>query len=132
MGGERYFEIPDIEKLTNADKYPLFVIMTCDFTRFDDPSQKSGGEFLYLREKSGAIGIFATTRKIGISNAQEVTKVGAKWLFDYDNTLPNLTMAEALMNTKNENVSEIGYDCFYWRSCFKTGNAKTKYCYYTR
>ncbi|MEG1266862.1 MAG: type IX secretion system sortase PorU, partial [Myroides sp.] len=105
LGGERYFEIPDIEKLTNTDKYPLFVIMTCDFTRFDDPSQKSGGEFLYLRDKSGAIGIYATTRKIGISNAQEVTKVGAKWLFDYDNTLPNLTMAEALMNTKNENVS---------------------------
>lgn len=112
LGGERYFEIPDIEKLTNTDKYPLFVIMTCDFTRFDDPSQKSGGEFLYLRDKSGAIGIYATTRKIGISNAQEVTKVGAKWLFDYDNTLPNLTMAEALMNTKNENVSESGMIAF--------------------
>lgn len=112
LGGERYFEIPDIEKLNNVDKYPLFVIMTCDFTRFDNPSQKSGGEYLYLREKSGAIGIFATTRKIGISNAQTVTKVGAKWLFDYNNTLPNLTMAEALMNTKNENFSESGMISF--------------------
>jgi len=112
LGGERYFEIPDVEKLTNTDKYPLFVIMTCDFTRFDDPSQKSGGEFLYLREKSGAIAIFATTRKIGVFNAQEVTKVGAKWLFDYDNTLPDLSMAEALMNTKNENFSESGMIAF--------------------
>lgn len=112
LGGERYFEIPDIEKLNNVDKYPLFVIMTCDFTRFDNPSQKSGGEYLYLREKSGAIGIFATTRKIGISNAQTVTKVGAKWLFDYNNTLPNLTMAEALTNTKNENFSESGMISF--------------------
>lgn len=112
LGGERYFEIPDIDKLNNVDKYPLFVIMTCDFTRFDDPSQKSGGEYLYLREKSGAIGIFATTRKIGITNAQTVTKVGAKWLFDYNNTLPNLTMAEALMNTKNENFSESGMISF--------------------
>ena len=112
LGGERYFEIPDIEKLNNIDKYPLFVIMTCDFTRFDDPSQKSGGEYLYLREKSGAIGIYATTRKIGISNAEEVTKVGAKWLFDYDNNLPDTTMAEALMNTKNENFSESGMIAF--------------------
>lgn len=112
LGGERYFEIPDIDKLNNVDKYPLFVIMTCDFTRFDDPSQKSGGEYLYLREKSGAIGIFATTRKIGITNAQTVTKVGAKWLFDYNNTLPNLTMAEALTNTKNENFSESGMISF--------------------
>lgn len=112
LGGERYFEIPDIEKLTNVDKYPLFVIMTCDFTRFDDPTQKSGGEFLYLREKSGAIGIFATTRKIGISNAETATKVGAKWLFDYNNTLPDLSMADALMNMKNDNVREQGMIAF--------------------
>src|SRR5690606_32608416 len=112
LGGERYFEIPDIEKLNNTDKYPLFIIMTCDFTRFDDPKQKSGGEYLYLREKSGAIGIFATTRKIGITNAEETTKVGAKWLFDYDNTLPDLTMAEALMNMKNDDVREQGMIAF--------------------
>lgn len=112
LGGERYFEIPDIEKLNNTDKYPLFIIMTCDFTRFDDPKQKSGGEYLYLREKSGAIGIFATTRKIGITNAEETTKIGAKWLFDYDNTLPDLTMAEALMNMKNDDVREQGMIAF--------------------
>ncbi len=112
LGGERYFEIPDIEKLTNVDKYPLFVIMTCDFTRFDDPTQKSGGEYLYLREKSGAIAIFATTRKIGITSAETATKVGAKWLFDYENTLPDLTMAEALMNMKNDNVREQGMIAF--------------------
>lgn len=112
LGGERYFEIPDIEKLNNVDKYPLFIIMTCDFTRFDDPERKSGGEFLYLREKSGAIAIFATTRKIGIDNAETATKVGAKWLFDYDNTLPDLTMAEALMNMKNDNVKEQGMIAF--------------------
>jgi len=106
LGGERYFEIPDIERLNNVDKYPLFIIMTCDFTRFDDPTVKSGGEHLYLRDKSGAIGIFATTRKIGISNAEVATKVGAKWLFDYNNTLPDYTMAQALMNMKNDNVSE--------------------------
>lgn len=112
LGGERYFEIPDIEKLSNVDKYPLFIIMTCDFTRFDDPTQKSGGEFLYLQEKTGAIAIFATTRKIGITNAETITKVGAKWLFDYDNTLPDLTMAQALMNMKNDNVSEQGMIAF--------------------
>ncbi len=112
LGGERYFEIPDVEKLTNADKYPLFIIMTCDFTRFDDPTQKSGGEFLYLREKSGAIGIFATTRKIGVSNAERATKVGAKWLFDYNNNLPDLSMAEALMYMKNDSVFEQGMIAF--------------------
>lgn len=112
LGGERYFEIPDVERLNNTDKYPLFIIMTCDFTRFDDPTQKSGGEYLYLREKSGAIGIFATTRKIGITNAENATKNGARWLFDYDDNLPDLSMAQALMNMKNDNVREQGMIAF--------------------
>lgn len=111
LGSERYFEIPDIEKLTNENKYSLFGIMTCDFTRFDNQKLKSGGEYLFLREKSGAIGILATTRKIGITSANEFTKNVSRWLFDYNNTLPDVTMAEALRRTKNDTnypVSEQG------------------------
>ena len=109
LGGERFIEIPDIEKLNNENKYALFGIMTCDFTRFDNPKQKSGGEYLYLREKSGAIGILATTRKIGISSANLFTKNVSRWLFDYNNTLPDVTMAEALMHTKND-VMNTAYE----------------------
>lgn len=111
LGSERYFEIPDIEKLNNENKYALFGIMTCDFTRFDNQTLKSGGEYLFLREKSGAIGILATTRKIGITSANEFTKNVSRWLFDYNNALPEVTMAEALMRTKNDTnfpVSEQG------------------------
>src|SRR5690554_7036823 len=36
LGGERYFELPDIDQLSNHGKYALFSIMTCDFTRFED------------------------------------------------------------------------------------------------
>ena len=115
LGGERYFEIPDIENLNNLNKYSLFAIMTCDFTRFDNPKLKSGGEYLFLREKSGAIGILATTRKIGISSANQFTKNVSRWLFDYNNTLPDVSMAEALMYTKNDTqylVSEQGMIAF--------------------
>src|SRR5690606_27353627 len=112
LGGERYFEIPDIEKLNNINKYPLFIIMTCDFTRFDNPKLKSGGEYLFLREKAGAISIFATNRKISISSAERITKMASNWLFDYNNSLPNVTMAEALMYTKNDNVNQQGMVSF--------------------
>ncbi|HUH25445.1 MAG TPA: type IX secretion system sortase PorU, partial [Flavobacterium sp.] len=105
LGDERYLEIPDIDKLTNKDKYPLFSIMTCDFTRFDNPTLQSGGERLFLRENAGAIAILATTRKIGIGNANEYTKAISKRLFDYENNLPNVSMAEALMHTKNTQAS---------------------------
>ncbi len=107
-GAERYFEIPDIERLNNIDKYPLFAIMTCDFTRFDNQKLKSGGEYLYLRENSGAIGILATNRKIGIGSASDFTENTSAWLFNYNNILPNATMAEALMYTKNDLVKNVG------------------------
>src|SRR5690606_17766422 len=99
----------------NENKYALFGIMTCDFTRFDNPKLKSGGEHLFLKEKAGAIGILATTRKIGINSANEFTKNVSRWLFDYNNNLPDVTMAEALMRTKNDNnfpVAEQGMIAF--------------------
>lgn len=102
LGGERYFELPDIDQLNNKDRYPLFSIMTCDFTRFDNPTLESGGERLFLREEAGAIGILATTRKLGITSAEILTRNVSRWLFDYDNNLPQVTMAEALMFTKND------------------------------
>lgn len=107
LGAERYFEIPDINQLNNKDKYPLFAILTCDFTRFDNPAVTSGGEYLYLRENAGAIGILATNRKIGISNANEFTNRISKWLFDYQNNLPNVSIAEALRLTKNDTDERV-------------------------
>ncbi|MBA5791183.1 type IX secretion system sortase PorU [Flavobacterium sp. xlx-214] len=125
LGGERYFEIPDIDKLNNKGKYPLFTIMTCDFTRFDDPTQESGGERLFLRENAGAIGIFATNRKIFISNANEYTKLVSRWLFDYDNNLPNVSMAEALRLTKNDRVGQQALVSFVGDPALKLAMPKT-------
>lgn len=127
LGGERYLEIPDIDKLSNKDKYALFAIMTCDFTRFDNPVLQSGGERLFLRENAGAIGILATNRKIGISNAEKLTKYVSKWLFDYENNLPNISMAEALMHTKNDTrqtVSEQGMVSFVGDPALKLAQPK--------
>lgn len=107
LGAERYFEIPDISGLNNVNKLPLFAIMTCDFTRFDNQKLKSGGEFLYLRENSGAIGILATNRKIGISSASQFTKNVSTWLFNFNNVLPNASIAEALMYTKNDLTNSV-------------------------
>ncbi|HLW62825.1 MAG TPA: type IX secretion system sortase PorU [Flavobacterium sp.] len=108
LGGERYFELTDIDQLSNKGKYALFSIMTCDFTRFDNPTLESGGERLFLRENAGAIGILATTRKLGITSAEILTKNVSRWLFDYENSLPDVSMAEALMRTKNDPQRPVG------------------------
>lgn len=115
LGQEQFLDLNDVDQLKNEGKYPLFAIITCDFTRFDNPLLKSGGERLFLRDKAGAIGIMATTRKIGISHAQEFTTNLSAWLFDYTNSQPEVSMAEALMLTKNDTqkpVSEKGVVAF--------------------
>jgi len=124
LGEERYLDLADIDQLTNKSKYPLFTIITCEFTRFDNPYLQSGGERLFLRDGAGAIGILATTRKIGIGNANVFTNRISKWLFDYNNNLPDVTIGEALMLTKNDHAPEKGVVSFIGDPALKLAIAK--------
>jgi len=59
---ERILEIKDIESWNNANRLPLFVTATCEFSRFDDPGRTSAGEEVILRPNGGGIGLLTTTR----------------------------------------------------------------------
>jgi hypothetical protein len=59
---ERVLEIPDIKSWTNIDNMPAFMTATCEFSRFDDPSFVSAGEWVFLNPNGGGIALFTTTR----------------------------------------------------------------------
>jgi hypothetical protein len=59
---ERVLEIPDIKSWQNFDQMPVFVTATCEFSRFDDPSWISAGEWVFLNQNGGGIALFTTTR----------------------------------------------------------------------
>jgi hypothetical protein len=59
---ERILEVKDIESWSNANRLPLFVTATCEFSRFDDPGRTSAGEEVILRPNGGGIGLLTTTR----------------------------------------------------------------------
>ena len=59
---ERVLEVPDIQGWTNYNKLPVFVTATCEFSRMDDPSRISAGEYVFLNPKGGGIALFTTTR----------------------------------------------------------------------
>lgn len=102
LASERLLEPSDIGKMNNQNKYPLFAILTCEFTRFDTPENISGGELLLLQRNAGVMGLLATTRKIGISNANTFTIQLSKYLFNIDGiSSDDITIAEALRQTKN-------------------------------
>lgn len=59
---ERILEISDINSWTNYDRLPVFMTATCEFSRYDDPLRKSGGELVFLNPRGGGIALFTTAR----------------------------------------------------------------------
>lgn len=106
LADERIWEKTDGENLKNQYKYPLFITITCDFSRFDNPYKKTGGEITYLNPQGGAISMITTVRAIGQGDAQGFNPILAKYLFAYDGN-PYVSIAEALRLAKNQMNSNV-------------------------
>ncbi len=89
----------DGQNLSNRYKYPLFITITCDFSRFDNPYRPTGGEYVYWNPAGGAISMITTTREIGQYGAQFFNDKLQEKLFPSGDSYP--TIAEALQQTKN-------------------------------
>ena len=59
---ERLLDNNTILGWTNKDRLPLFMTATCEFSRWDDPSRTSSGEWVLLNPDGGGIGLMSTTR----------------------------------------------------------------------
>src|SRR5690606_36191552 len=128
LAGERLLEPIDIGKMNNQNKYPLLAILTCEFTRYDNPKNVSGGELLLLKRNAGVMGLLATTRKIGISNANTFTIQLSKYLFNIGGISSNdITIGEALRQTKNSfSQNEKSIVCFLGDPAVKLAIPKPK------
>ncbi|MBN2745426.1 MAG: type IX secretion system sortase PorU [Bacteroidales bacterium] len=62
LAHESLLEIADIQKWNNANNLPLFITATCEFTRYEDPSRISAGEYAFLQPNGGMIGLLTTSR----------------------------------------------------------------------
>jgi hypothetical protein len=105
LANERIFEKNDSQNLTNRYKYPLFVTVTCEFTRFDNPYRPTAGEYTYWNPKGGAISLVTTTRRIGVTTGQNINEFLASYLYGY-NSDDEITIAEALRLSKNDYSSQ--------------------------
>jgi hypothetical protein len=106
LADERIWEKEDGQNLNNRYKYPLFVTITCDYSRFDNPFKQTGGEITYLNPRGGAISMITTVRSIGQQTAQVFNPILAKYLFAYNGN-SYVTIAEALRLAKNEMNSNV-------------------------
>ena len=88
-----------VENLRNPNNLPLFITVTCEFTRFDNPLRPSGGEKVFLNPDGGAIGLVATNRLIFISTGVTLNRTLDQYLFSYNNAQA-ISMAESLRLAK--------------------------------
>jgi hypothetical protein len=112
LSGERIWEKIDGQNLINQYKYPLFITITCDFSRFDNPYRPTAGEYTYWNPKGGAISMITTIRSIGQYSAEFFNDQLSSHLFSYgSNEYPS--MAEALRLAKNSNPNSSSNVVFY-------------------
>ena len=112
LASERLWEKSDGQNLSNQYKYPLFITITCDFSRFDNPSRPTAGEYTYWNPKGGAISMLTTIREIGQGNAENFNDILCKDLLSFDST-PYSSIADALRKAKNESPTSSSNVVFY-------------------
>lgn len=64
LAHERVVEVQQINSWTNKCNMPLFVTATCEFSRYDDPSRTSAGEYVLLNPSGGGVSLFTTVRLV--------------------------------------------------------------------
>ena len=97
---ERIFDKINAQELNNPRKLNCFVTVTCEYTKFDNPTRTSAGEYLFWNKRGGAISLITTTRQIFVNVGIQFNKSLSQYLFSYEGN-ENISIGEALRRTKN-------------------------------
>ena len=62
LAEERILQRSDVNSWRNGPKYPLMITGTCEFSRYDDHTRTSLGEYSFLNQYGGMIAMFTTSR----------------------------------------------------------------------
>ncbi|MFM2265644.1 MAG: type secretion system sortase PorU [Bacteroidota bacterium] len=109
---ERVWDKTDSQTLSNKYKYPLFITITCQFSRFDNPFRPTAGEYTYWNPIGGAISMITTIREIGQITGETFNDILSKYLFSYGSN-QYTSIAEALRLAKNDPQAQATRVVFY-------------------
>lgn len=108
LAQEAILEKEMVASWDNANRLPLVITATCDFAPFDDPSQFSIGEDLFVGRSNGAIALMTTTRLVFASSNRIINNHFFKYLLKRDNASKYPRLGSALMDSKNFTVVNSG------------------------
>ena len=113
---ERMLEMNDVMEMRNLNKLPLFTTLTCEFGRFDNPTEETTAEHMLWNNQGGALSLVTTVREIWISSADGMNSAFYENLFGL-NSLSNgqiqYNPAEALRMTKILNHYSVKFALAY-------------------
>ncbi|MCX6223447.1 MAG: type IX secretion system sortase PorU [Bacteroidia bacterium] len=101
LAHEEILTISDIKNWKNPERLPLFITATCEFSRFDDPSLVSAGEWVILNPGGGGIALFSTTRLVYSSPNFILNRELYNYAFSRDALGKRLTLGDVMRLTKN-------------------------------
>jgi hypothetical protein len=113
---ERMLEMSDVLKMRNLYRLPLFTTLTCEFGRFDNPSEETTAEHMLWNPEGGALSLVTTVREIWISSADAMNTSFYKNLFGLSTGLNGSVIynpAEALRITKVNNNYNVKFSLAY-------------------
>jgi hypothetical protein len=83
LAQERLVTQESVQNWQNPERFNIFVTVTCEFTRFDNPIRVSGGELAYYNTQGGPVAMITTTRAISVGAGVNFNNEIAPFLFDY-------------------------------------------------
>ena len=101
LASEKLLQLSDVTSWTNKDALSLFLTITCEFTRFDDPKRVSAGEQLLLNPNGGAIALLSTTRVVGVQGAVDLNEAIFDTILARPNNMPQ-TLGQIIKAAKND------------------------------
>lgn len=103
LSTEFFFSKSDAQNLQNENRYPLFITVTCEFTKFDNPCRETAGELTFKNPKGGAVALISTTRSVRMSTGIDINDRLAEILFPENGEAP--TVGETVRLMKNSFTS---------------------------
>jgi len=105
---ERILGLEDIFSWNNNYKLPIFMTATCEFSRFDDPSRNSAGEEVFLKDRSGAIALFSTSRLVFTGANKDLNKSFLNNLVQDNVESENIRLGDIIRKAKNNVTNSSG------------------------
>ena len=97
---ENILQLNDTKTFNNGNRLPLFITVTCEFARLDDPLRTSAGEHLLLNPSGGAIALLSTTRVVYVDGAATLNDSIFRVVFEKENNRFK-TFGQILRSAKN-------------------------------